>query len=135
VFACATPDVNAQVVADARARGAWVNAASDPSDGDFALPAVVRRGDFVLAVGTGGASPGLARRVREKLEVEYDDAFGAWVQLLSELRTEVLATIPDPGRRRDLLDGFADWRWLALVRAEGVEAARTAMRAALGSGG
>ena len=131
VFACATPEVNARVVADAKARGVWVNAASDPTAGDFTLPAVVRRGGLTLAVGTGGASPGLARRIREWLEAEFDESFAEWVALLDEVRGEVLAAVPDPARRRELLDGFADWVWLARLRAEGVEAVRTAMRAAV----
>ena len=127
-FACATPEVNAQVVADARERGVWVNAASAPTDGDFLLPAVVRRGDLTLAVSTGGASPALARRVREKLEAEFDAAFAEWVRVLAEVRTEVLATIPDEGRRRALLDAFADWSWLTRLRAEGADAVLAAMR-------
>ncbi len=135
VFACATPEVNARVVADARAAGAWVNAASAPTDGDFALPAVVRRGEFALAVGTGGAAPALARRVREKLEAEFDDAFGAWVRVLSEVRADVLAREPDAERRRALLGAFAGWEWLARVRAEGADAAKAAMLAVLHSPG
>ena len=127
-FACATPEVNAQVVADARERGVWVNAATSPADGDFALPAVVRRGDLTLAVSTGGASPALARRVRERLETEFDAAFAEWVRVLAEVRTEVLASIPDEDRRRELLDGFADWGWLARFRAEGAAAVLAAMR-------
>lgn len=127
-FACATPEVNAQVVADARERGVWVNAATAPETGDFQLPAVVRRGEFTLAVSTGGASPTLARRVREKLEAEFDEAFAEWVRVLSEMRTEVLATVPDEARRRELLDSFAEWHWLARLRAEGADAVRAAMR-------
>lgn len=130
-FACATPDVNARVVADARARGVWVNAATAPGEGDFTLPAVVRRGALTLTVSTGGAAPALARRVREKLETEYDGAFGTWVRLLAEMRLEVLAAVPEGPRRRELLDGFADWSWLARVRAEGADAVRDAMRARL----
>jgi precorrin-2 dehydrogenase/sirohydrochlorin ferrochelatase len=128
VFACATPDVNARVVADARACGAWVSAATSPAAGDFALPAVVRRGDFTLAVGTGGAAPALARRVREKLEAEFDATFAEWVRVLSEVRGEVLATVADEARRRELLDAFADWPWLARVRADGATAVLAAMR-------
>ncbi|QEG25474.1 Precorrin-2 dehydrogenase [Gemmata obscuriglobus] len=130
-FACATPEVNAQVVVDAKKRGVWVNAASSPHEGDFTLPAVVRRGEFTLAVNTGGASPALARRVRERLEAEYDAAFGEWVRVLAELRAEVLARVPDEARRRELLDGFADWSWLERLRTEGVGPVREAMLARL----
>ncbi len=131
VFACATPKVNAQVVTDAHARGVLVNTATSPDEGDFTLPAVVRRGDLTLAVSTEGASPALARRIREKFEAEYDEAFAEWVRLLAEVRAEVLATVPDESRRRELLDAFADWEWLARLRAEGAEKVREAMRAVL----
>lgn len=129
VFACATPDVNARVVADAAARGVWVNSATD--DGDVILPAVVARGDLQISISTGGASPALARRIREKLDAEFDDAFAVWVALLAELRPVVLASVPDPDRRRSLLDDLADWRWLDAVRADGVAAVRAAMRASV----
>ncbi len=128
VFACATPEVNAQVVLDAQARDVWVNAATSAEGGDFTLPAVVRRGELTLAVSTGGASPALARRIREKLEAEYDQTFAEWVQLLAEERLEVLATVPDESRRRELLDSFADWEWLARLRTEGVAKVMEAMR-------
>ena len=126
-FACATPEVNARVVADAKARGVLVNSATDPAAGDFALPSVVRAGDLTVAIGTGGAAPALARRVREKLEAEFDAAFADWVRVLAEVRAVVLAEVADAGRRRELLDHFADWPWLARVRAEGAAAVRSAM--------
>lgn len=129
VFACATPEVNARVVGDARARRILVNSATDPANCDFTLPSVVRSGGLALAVSTGGAAPALARRIREKLEAEFDATFAEWVAVLAEVRAVVLAEVTDPVRRRELLDAFADWPWLAWLRAEGADAVRSAMLA------
>ncbi len=127
VFACAPPEVNARVVTDCRARAIWVNSASDPATGDFTLPAVHAVGSLVVAVSTGGAAPALARRVRDRLAAQLDPAFAAWVELLNEVRGQVLVSVPDPARRRTLLDGLVDWPWLDRLRVERVEAVRAAM--------
>src|SRR6266542_3330518 len=69
VFA-ATDDraLNARVAADARARKIPVLAVDDVPNCDFIAPAIVRRGDVVIAISTGGRSPAMARRVREHLD-------------------------------------------------------------------
>ena len=64
------PAVNAQVAADARALGTWVNSADDPANCTFILPAVTRRGPVVVAVGTDGSSPALARHLRDRIADE-----------------------------------------------------------------
>lgn len=128
-FAAGPPAVNARVVGDAAAAGIWVSSASDPAAGDFTLPAAVRRGAFVLAVGTGGAGPGFARRVRERLADEFDAAVGEFVGLLAEVRPAARAAVPDPAARRALLDRLSDWGWLDRVRRDGTAATRAAMLA------
>ena len=60
--------VNAAVTREATENGVPVNVADRPAEGDFALPSVLRRGGLQVAVSTGGASPTLARRVRDGLE-------------------------------------------------------------------
>ena len=76
-------EVNAVVAREARERGIPINVADKPSEGNFALPSVLRRGQLQVAVSTGGASPALARRIRQELE----DAFGSeWAGVVESLR-------------------------------------------------
>jgi precorrin-2 dehydrogenase/sirohydrochlorin ferrochelatase len=131
VFAAAPAPVNRRVVSDARARGVWVCSATEPETGDFHVPATVRRGDFVLAVGTGGAAPALAREVRRRLETQFDEAFGIWVALLAELRPLVLERVP-AASRETAWERLCRWEWLERLRCDGVEKVREAMRAEIG---
>ena len=126
VFAAATPAVNQHVREDAHARGLWVNIADDPEGSDFHLPAVVRRGSLVIGVSTGGASPGLARVIRERLEQDFDEAFGHWVNFLGELRPMILARAPQ-AEAIAILARLTDWHWLERLRAEDPHTIRQAM--------
>jgi precorrin-2 dehydrogenase/sirohydrochlorin ferrochelatase len=84
-------EVNAAVADEAEERGIPVNVADRPSEGDFALPSVLRRGRLQVAVSTGGASPTLARRIRGELE----ETFGPeWAGIVEELRAARLEGAP-----------------------------------------
>ncbi len=131
-FACATPEVNVAVVVAAKARGVWVCSASDPASGDFVLPSVVRRGDLTFAVSTGGASPGLAKRIAAEVLDHFDDGYAEWVRVLGEVRTVVLANVLDAAERRRLLDGFADPVWLERIRTAGADVVRAEMVTQIG---
>ena len=80
---------NARVAADARERGVLVNAVDDPENCDFITPAVVRRGDVQVAVTTSGASPALARHLRELLERTLPQEYAALAEVLAEVRAEL----------------------------------------------
>jgi siroheme synthase-like protein len=133
--AAATADVNARVVADARARGIWVSSATDPVQGDWVMPGVVRRGDLTLAISTGGRVPALTRALRERLEQEYDAVFGEWLALLAEARDLLRERIADADRRRAVLEGLCDFAWLDRLRREGLAAVRQALREAIDRAG
>ncbi len=81
--------VNAEVAAAGKKRRILVNAADDPANCDFILPAVVRKGKITLAVSTSGASPALARRLREELDAYLTEDMPALADLLAEVRQEV----------------------------------------------
>jgi len=79
-------EVNTAIAAEARAAGIWVNAADDVANCDFILPALATRGRIALAASTGGASPALARWLRERLEEFLDDEVVALADVLAEVR-------------------------------------------------
>jgi siroheme synthase-like protein len=95
VASAAEPAVRDAIAADARAAGVLVNVMDDVPNCDFAAPAIVRRGDLVIAIGTGGRAPALAGRLRAELA----DRFGPeWTQLMDvvgQVRAETLPHLPD----------------------------------------
>jgi siroheme synthase-like protein len=89
----------AAIAREARDRGALVNVMDDVPHCDWAAPAVVRRGDLVLAIATGGVSPAVARLVRERLETSFGPEWAEVLQAVGEVRAETLATIPSFAER------------------------------------
>src|SRR5262249_20203926 len=102
-----------------------------PEQGDFFLPATLRRGDLVVTVGTHGRAPGLARQVRDLLDEQLDDAFAHWLGLLTELRRRVVETVPDASRPAALLEQFSRPHWLERLRHEEFTAVHAAALAEL----
>jgi precorrin-2 dehydrogenase/sirohydrochlorin ferrochelatase len=84
-------EVNRQVSAAAQARGLLVNIVDAPELCTFIVPAQVRRGPLTIAVSTGGASPALARKVRQELEQHFGPDYGRYLQVLQAVRNQVLA--------------------------------------------
>ena len=105
-------DVNAAAAREGRERGVWVNAVDDPARCDFILPAVVRRGQLLVAVATGGTSPALTRAIREELETYFTEEYAALADIVAEVRRELRqrAAAPDGAAWRKALD--ADFRRL-----------------------
>jgi precorrin-2 dehydrogenase/sirohydrochlorin ferrochelatase len=82
------PDTRAaELGAVARSHHVLVNVEDQPALSDFHSVAEVRRGDLLLTVSTGGASPGLAARIRARLEAEYGSEWADRLTLLRERRT------------------------------------------------
>jgi precorrin-2 dehydrogenase/sirohydrochlorin ferrochelatase len=84
-------ELNARVSRDAQASGILVNIVDRPALCTFTLPAVVRRGDFLIGVATEGRSPALASVLREDLERQFGPEYAAMVELLGDLRGEMIA--------------------------------------------
>jgi precorrin-2 dehydrogenase/sirohydrochlorin ferrochelatase len=103
IAATDSPEVNHTVYAEARSAGALCNAVDDTPYCDFYAPALVSRGEFQIAISTGGNSPALAQRVRKKLELEYGPEFESWNGWLGRMRAALRSLLPSGEHRKELL--------------------------------
>ncbi|SDX40175.1 bifunctional precorrin-2 dehydrogenase/sirohydrochlorin ferrochelatase [Paenibacillus sp. CF384] len=83
--------------------GIFVNVADLGEEGSFVTPSTVRRGELLLAVTTGGASPALAAIMKRQLARQYNECFGDYVEGLRLLRARVLSGVMNPELRTTLL--------------------------------
>ncbi|MEJ5200300.1 MAG: bifunctional precorrin-2 dehydrogenase/sirohydrochlorin ferrochelatase, partial [Anaerolineae bacterium] len=115
---------NHAVWEEAERRGCLINVVDDPEHSNFIVPAVVRRGEITLAISTGGASPALARRLRERVEATIGPEYGILAELLAELRPELLRRFPPGEPRLAAALRLVDSDVLEVIRVQGADAAR-----------
>jgi siroheme synthase-like protein len=124
-------DVDRAVFEAGEARGIWVNSADDPEHCSFTLMSVVRQGDLVVTIGTGGRSPALAAWLRRRLQAELGPEYAVLLEILAGAREELLAagrSTEDAGWQPVLDSGMLD-----LIRAGRVDEAKELLRACLSS--
>src|SRR5580765_9089758 len=104
----ATPvrSVNHRIFRDAEERSMLVNVVDTPELCSFILPAVYRRDPIALAVSTGGASPALAKRLRDDLGERIEERHVELANRLRELRPWVRAHFDSYAERRDFFDSL-----------------------------
>jgi precorrin-2 dehydrogenase/sirohydrochlorin ferrochelatase len=103
IAATDSAEVNHIVYAEAKSAGALCNAVDDTPFCDFYAPALVSRGEFQIAISTGGNSPALAQRIRKKLALEYGAEYESWNGWLGRMRTAFRSVLPPGERRKELL--------------------------------
>lgn len=124
IAATGDPDVNQGVWREAEWNGCLVNVVDDPAHCNFILPAVVRRGEVTVTVSTGGNSPALSRRLRERLEAVIGPEYGELANLLAELRPQLRLRHEEQKERRRVAFRLVDSDLIDTIRQQGMEAAR-----------
>jgi precorrin-2 dehydrogenase/sirohydrochlorin ferrochelatase len=89
--------------AEARDLGIPVNVADTPDLCTFIAPSVVKRGGLCIAISTSGASPALARLLREQLEGSFGPEYETLVEILAAVRRFLRRTEADPGIRARIM--------------------------------
>ena len=117
-------EVNKKVYYDATKRGLLVNVVDRPEFCSFIVPATINRGDLSISISTGGASPALARNIRESLEKQFGNEYGEFAKLLSETRRKILSEISNESIRRDILQRIAGLDMLEIIKQKGIAEAK-----------
>lgn len=125
--------VNQAVWAEAKARGCLVNVVDDPEHSTFILPATVKRGDMSIAVSTGGGSPALARRLRERFEDLVGPEYETLTEIMSELRSELICGFSPGQARLEAALRVIDSDVLPIIQKQGKDAALSYAREQLHS--
>lgn len=128
VVCAGAADVGIAMSARARALGLPVNVMDDLEHSSFIFPAIVDRGDVVVAVGTGGASPVVARRVRERIEAMLPARIGELAGFIGRWRKAIHELIPEFALRRRFWERVIDGPIGALVLAGRKEEAEGALK-------
>jgi uroporphyrin-III C-methyltransferase / precorrin-2 dehydrogenase / sirohydrochlorin ferrochelatase len=113
----------------AKSAGLPVNVMDDLDHSTFIFPAIVDRGDVVVAIGTGGTSPVLARRVRERIEALLPARIGDLAGFIGRFRRSFAARLPEMSLRRRFWERVVDGPIGALVLAGREPEAEAALNA------
>ena len=122
-------EIGVAMSARAKAVGLPVNVMDDLAHSTFIFPAIVDRGDVVVAVGTGGTSPVVARRIRERIEAVLPARIGDLAGFIGSFRKSMHARIPEFSLRRRFWERVIDGPIGALVLAGRKQEAEAALKA------
>lgn len=121
VAATDDPDVIEAVWTETQARGQLVNIVDVPARCSFIMPSILRRDQLTIAVSTEGASPSLAKRIRQRLERLFPPAYGTYLRLAAVARAHMRMHGMSYAFRDDFFGDFFASDVLALLM-EGDEA-------------
>ncbi|MDP3041344.1 MAG: bifunctional precorrin-2 dehydrogenase/sirohydrochlorin ferrochelatase [Candidatus Omnitrophota bacterium] len=94
--------LNARVCDYCLKRNILVNVVDSPSECNFILPSVLRRGSLSISVSTDGVSPALAKKIRRDIQQRFGFEYAKLLRLMQKIRPEALKKIKNP-RARNLL--------------------------------
>ncbi|MBR2774688.1 MAG: bifunctional precorrin-2 dehydrogenase/sirohydrochlorin ferrochelatase [Selenomonadaceae bacterium] len=96
IAATDNPEVNRRA---AQAKNILVNVV-EGAGGNFNVPSTIRRGELLLTISTGANSPAFSKFIRQMLETELDDNFGAGLKIISRRRRELKRLLPNHTQRK-----------------------------------
>jgi precorrin-2 dehydrogenase/sirohydrochlorin ferrochelatase len=114
--------LNEEIYKDCQELEILCNVVDQPGLCDFFVPAVVRRGDLQIAVGTEGDCPAYAGHIRRKIEEAFTDEHGDFLAELESVRKYIASNVDSPAERKSLLGQLVKDESFEYFRQNGAEA-------------
>lgn len=128
-------EVNIKVYDDAEKRAMLVNVVDVPPLCNFILPAIVRTGPLAIAISTAGASPALAKRMKQEVSQLFGEEYARLAVMLNDARGWAKSTLPTYQDRKEFFEGIVngDPDPIELIRAGNEQAVLDIIAAAKGT--
>lgn len=101
-----------EAVAHSCSANQLINIVDDPGNSSFYFPAVGKRGLLTVAVGTEGASPILAKNIRDEIMSQFDESYEAYISFVKISREKILSLRVGEVEKRQLLTEIVDKKYL-----------------------
>jgi len=133
---CATSDenLNLRISSEAAQRNMLCNVADVPEACNFILPAIVDRGDLIIAISTSGKSPAFAKKLRKELENQFGQEYKLFLMLMGAIRKKLLAEDHEPEEHKALFEKLICEGMVDMIRENKKESIQELLLKTLGKG-
>jgi len=107
IAATDNPEIQKEIFKEAEEKRIFCNVVDVPELCSFIVPSTIRRGLLTIAISTSGVSPAVARRLRETLEEIIGEEYVLYVELMKDLRKQILNLNLSPEEKEEKLQKLA----------------------------
>ncbi|MBA4368514.1 MAG: siroheme synthase [Desulfobacterium sp.] len=126
--------LNLRISEDAEQKNLLCNIADVPEACNFILPAIVTRGDLIIAISTSGNSPAFAKKLKKNLEEQFGEEYALLLNLMGAIRKKLLAQAHEPEEHKHLFEQLLDAGILDMIRENKKEDINILLLKTLGNG-
>lgn len=127
-------EINREIYSEAERLGILCNIADRPEDCNFILPAIVNRGDLIIAISTSGKSPAFAKKMRKDLEKEFGTEYAEFLKLMGEIRNKLLSEDHEPEAHKHLFEQLIKRDLVKMIKDRDIAAVNSLLFEILGEG-
>ena len=128
------PELNRQIHTAAERLGMLCNIADRPEVCNFILPAIVNRGDLIIAISTSGKSPAFAKKMRKHLEKQFGTEYAEFLKLMGGSRNNLVSPDHEPEAHKPLFEKLIQRDLVKMIKDRDIVTVNSLLFEILGEG-